>query len=217
MMRKLTRSFFNQSTLTVAQDLLGKLLVFKDKKGIITETEAYFGFDDPASHAAGGKTPRSEIMFGKAGFSYVYLIYGMYHCLNVVTEKKEYPAAVLIRGIQLLSESDISEEIDYSGDFECSNSSIISKSKTVGRMIKPNQNLITKSSSLAKSKALPKLDGPGKLCRHLGITKSENALDMTRSQDLYIACIGQSYDCFKTPRIGIKVGQDKLWRFLAKI
>lgn len=88
----------------VAQDLLGKVLCVRQKdgkilKGIIVETEAYKGEDDLACHASKGKTKRTEVMYRKAGTVYVYLIYGMYHCLNIVTEGKDYPAAVLIRGV----------------------------------------------------------------------------------------------------------------------
>ena len=101
-MTKLTRDFFEQPTLKVAQEFLGKNLIFQSTQALITETEAYIGQDDPACHAAKGKTKRTEIMFGKAGFSYVYLIYGMYHCLNFVTEIENFPAAVLIRGVKLI-------------------------------------------------------------------------------------------------------------------
>ena len=66
---------------------------------MISETEAYCGPRDLASHASRGKTPRTAIMFGSAGYAYIYLIYGMYYCLNIVTEQKNYPAAVLIRGL----------------------------------------------------------------------------------------------------------------------
>jgi len=100
---KLNKSFFNQPTLKVAEDLLGKKLVFNDFVGEINETEAYIGKDDPACHAAVGKTPRNAVMFGPPGFSYVYFIYGMYFCLNIVTEKEGFPAAVLIRGVKPLS------------------------------------------------------------------------------------------------------------------
>jgi len=100
---KLKREFYNRETVKVAKSLIGKFLVRKIDRKIyaaeITETEAYAGFDDKASHAARGKTKRNEIMFGRAGFAYVYLIYGMYYCLNIVTEKKGYPSAVLIRGL----------------------------------------------------------------------------------------------------------------------
>ena len=98
MNNKLGINFFDRNTLLVAKELIGKELVYENKHLWITETEAYMGFDDPASHAYKGRTPRNAIMYGKAGFSYIYFIYGMYHCLNIVTEKEGYPAAVLIRG-----------------------------------------------------------------------------------------------------------------------
>jgi len=101
---KLTRQFFNRKTTKVARALLGKFLVRKigDKilSGLIVETEAYQGFADKASHAHKGKTERNAVMFGPSGFSYIYLIYGMYNCFNITTEKENYPAAVLIRAVQ---------------------------------------------------------------------------------------------------------------------
>lgn len=104
--KRLSRGFFDRPTLTVARDLLGKILVRKIGrkiiKTIITETEAYVGPEDLASHAAKGKTERTEVMFGPPGHAYVYMIYGIYHCLNIVTEKNGYPAAVLIRGIEIV-------------------------------------------------------------------------------------------------------------------
>lgn len=99
----LPREFYEQKTLKVAKELLGKFLVHKKISGMITETEAYHGFRDLASHAARGKTKRTKIMFGPAGHAYIYLIYGMYYCLNVVTEREEYPAAVLIRAVEGVS------------------------------------------------------------------------------------------------------------------
>jgi DNA-3-methyladenine glycosylase len=98
----LTSEFFNRPVATVAQDLIGKFLVRKvDNKKIslmLTEVEAYDGSHDLASHARFGKTKRNEPMFGPAGHFYIYLIYGMYNMLNIVTGAKDYPAAVLIRG-----------------------------------------------------------------------------------------------------------------------
>ena len=67
----------------------------------IVDAEAYIGPKDKACHASKGRTNRTEIMFGPPGFTYVYLIYGMYHCLNIVTEREEYPAAILIRGLEI--------------------------------------------------------------------------------------------------------------------
>jgi DNA-3-methyladenine glycosylase len=100
----LKRSFFQHDTALVAKDLLGKILVKKSAAesftGIIIETEAYYGIGDPASHACRGMTPRSKLMFGKAGIAYVYLCYGVYWLLNVVTERTGTPGAVLIRGLK---------------------------------------------------------------------------------------------------------------------
>lgn len=195
---RLNRDFFNQNTLTVAEALLGKILVFKQYCGIITETEAYMGFDDPASHAYRGKTKRTEVMFGPSGFSYVYLIYGMYHCLNIVTQDKDFPAAVLIRGLQLFESKD-------------------------------QESRGHKSNNQDKKIIL---NGPGKICKFLGITREHSNQDMIKSEELFVASpekMGFSKTLntlntlhmlktpiIKTPRIGISVGQDKLWRFLFK-
>lgn len=162
----LKRDFFNRDTLKVAEDLLGKVLIFNNQRAIITETEAYIGQDDPACHAARGKTPRTAVMFGKPGYSYVYFIYGMYHCLNIVTEEEGFPAAVLVRGVRLLT---------------------------------PPHHF---------------LNGPGKLCRHLGITLAQNQQDITLSPDFCIANSQEKPSFTRTPRIGISKGQEKLWRFL---
>ena len=104
-MKPLKRSFFERSTLKVAPELLGKTILLRQgikkyKEGIIVEVEAYTK-DDPACHAARGMTPRNEVMFGQGGYSYVYFIYGVYHCLNFVTEKEGVPGAVLIRAIEI--------------------------------------------------------------------------------------------------------------------
>ncbi|MDR5617815.1 DNA-3-methyladenine glycosylase [Arsenophonus sp.] len=161
----LPRSFYELNTLDVAKNLLGKILKFSEHYGIIHEVEAYIGQEDPACHAAKGFTKRTKVMFGDAGFSYVYLIYGMYHCLNIVTETAGFPAAVLIRSINLYSPT-----VMY-------------------------------------------LNGPGKLCKKLHITRKNNQIDLTKSHDfcVYYSTVKPKY--ISTPRIGIKVGKDKLWRF----
>ncbi len=163
---RLSRSFFERDTLDVAPDLLGKVLVFGPHRGIITETEAYRGADDPASHAFRGPTPRTLVMFGHPGFSYVYLIYGMYHCLNIVTEPKDTAAAVLIRGLWVDGKH---------------------------------------------------LNGPGKLCRYLELDKAHNGHDLIESKNFYVVDEGIKLPFEATPRIGIKVGTEKLWRFVGLV
>ncbi|SPR13536.1 DNA-3-methyladenine glycosylase [Orientia tsutsugamushi] len=162
----LGREFFLQDTNIVSTHLIGKLLCYKNFCGIITETESYIGQDDPACHAAKGMTKRTKIMFGQAGFSYVYFIYGMYYCLNIVTEALNFPAATLIRGIKL-----IHPPYTY-------------------------------------------LNGPGKVCKFLGINLTHNAIDITLSKELYIKDIGCTLNYMSTPRIGISKGLNKMWRYV---
>ena len=101
---KLPRSFYEQPTIHVAKQLLGKYLVRQHPEGAtvgrIVETEAYVGPQDLACHASKGRTARTEVMFGPAGHAYVYFIYGFYNMLNLVTERKNHPAAVLIRAVE---------------------------------------------------------------------------------------------------------------------
>ncbi len=107
MKRVLSKSFFNRPTLQVARELLGKYLVRRVGQRTISrmviEVEAYIGGRDKASHASRGRTERNAPMFGKAGCWYVYFTYGMHWMLNIVTERENYPAAVLIRGVEGVS------------------------------------------------------------------------------------------------------------------
>jgi DNA-3-methyladenine glycosylase len=112
---KLERSFYARPALKVASDLLGKVLLRKLGRkrlgGMIVETEAYVGPHDLACHASKGHTPRTSIMFGPAGYAYVYMIYGFHFCLNVVTGDEGYPAAVLIRGVEPLENVDLMRQL----------------------------------------------------------------------------------------------------------
>lgn len=105
-MEILDSRFFSQKTLKVAKDLIGCYLMREVDGEVcrykITETEAYVGPHDMASHSSKGRTARTEVMFAEPGTIYIYMIYGMYFMLNIVTEKKDYPAAVLIRGVLLV-------------------------------------------------------------------------------------------------------------------
>lgn len=184
---KLPRSFYNRPTLEVAPDLLGKFIVYNSPNGIISarivEVEAYIGQDDPACHASHGLTERTKPMFGPPGFTYIYLIYGMYNCLNFVTEPEGSPAAVLLRAAELIEPAEIAD----------------------GHKIISHLNN-------AKSAKHP-LSGPGKFCRSFGLTTEQNNLDLTEDQifvedrGLAIKNIKQ------TGRIGVRVGKKRLWRF----
>ena len=103
-MRTLPRIFYDRDTILVARELLGKFLVHHDhgvkRIGCIVETEAYLGPHDLAAHSARGLTERTKVMFGPPGFAYVYMIYGMYFCMNVVTQREGHASAVLLRAVE---------------------------------------------------------------------------------------------------------------------
>lgn len=103
-LKKLPRSFYNRDTVVVARELLGKYLVHEvggiSRIAKIVETEAYLGPHDLAAHSCKGLTPRTKVMFGPPGYAYVYLIYGIHHCMNVVTEREGHASAVLLRALE---------------------------------------------------------------------------------------------------------------------
>lgn len=197
-MPRLSRGFFNRNTVLVAKGLLGKYLCRRIGniivKARITETEAYCGQRDLACHASKGLTERTKVMFDLPGHAYVYLIYGMHHCFNIVTERKGYPAAVLVRGCGLVNNE----------------SRIMNYGK--GKNKNPNNN---PNSKFTIHNLL--LDGPGKLCRALKIDRNLNSVDMCGSRELWIEDGGEKPTKIKLgKRIGVDYAgkwKNKLWRF----
>jgi DNA-3-methyladenine glycosylase len=110
-MKVLPYSFYQRDTVSVARELLGKLMLFDNQGtsvgGIVVETEAYLGVEDAACHSARGKNKRNAAMFGPKGFAYIYLIYGMYLCFNVTTGPEDSPEAVLIRALEPVAGVDL--------------------------------------------------------------------------------------------------------------
>jgi DNA-3-methyladenine glycosylase len=180
----LPRAFYDRPTLTVAEQLIGKVLVHRTKEGtasgMIVETEAYIGEDDPACHAAPGPTKRNAPLYGPPGVAYVYFNYGMHWLVNAVTEAKGHPAAVLIRALQPLDNLPL----------------MTRRRTTAARTIAPSQ--------LCR--------GPGNLTRALGIDRAQNELPLTGST-LWIEDRGLSPGPVTWgPRVGIRVGVDRRWR-----
>ncbi len=199
-MARLSREFYNQNTVEAAQQLLGKVLVRRIGEellaGRITETEAYIGRCDKACHAYNNRrTARTETLYKPPGHAYIYLIYGIYNCLNFVTEPEGEPAAVLIRGIRPLAGEETMYRLRY-GD-------------------KPATEYRKKNF----------LNGPGKVCRALSLTKAENGLDLTGGtlfvcdslEDIGITMPAMPKEVRKTgPRIGVDYAEeakDFPWRF----
>jgi DNA-3-methyladenine glycosylase len=167
---RLPRSFFARPCLEVAPDLLGLYVVHGNFAGRIVEVEAYVHEEDLACHARAGRTKRTETLYGPPGHAYVYLIYGMYEMLNVVTEPEGSPAACLIRAVE----------------------------------------------------PLPPLeggtDGPGKLCRALGINRAHNGADLVGGATLWLERRNRKrVNVATTPRIGVDYAGEwakKPWRFV---
>ena len=182
--RRLPASFYDRPTLTVAEELLGKVLVHRTSSGaaagLIVEAEAYVGEDDPACHAAPGPTQRNRPLYGPPGIAYVYLNYGIHHLVNAVTERAGRPAAVLIRALHPVD----------------------------------GLPSMRRRRGIADARATDAglCRGPGNLTRALGITLVENGLNLASSR-LGIEDRGDAVGgvCWG-PRIGISVGTDRPWR-----
>ena len=199
-MARISKEFYNRDTVQVSQDLLGKYLVRnyngESLIGRITETEAYIGRCDKACHAYNYKrTARTETLFMAPGHAYIYLIYGMYNCLNFVTEAEGEPAAVLIRAVEPLAGIDTIYRLRF-GD-------------------KP----------LSPYRLKNFMNGPGKVCQGFALTKLENKLDLESDslyvcdslEELGIECPAPPKERMCVgPRIGIDYAEEARyfpWRF----
>ena len=185
----LWKEFYEQDAITLAQNLLWTLLVHHTSQWIISwiivETEAYGGYDDPASHGFRWKTKRNEVMFGTGGFAYIYLSYGMHWCLNISSWPDGISGAVLIRALEPTQWIDLMWHQRY----QCE--------KTFDSSQKMIENLT---------------NGPSKLFQAMGLSQAYNGHDLTQSPlSLYyfqdVSKIG------KSPRIGISKAKNKLLRF----
>lgn len=201
-MARLSRQFYNGDTVQIAQKLLGKFLVRRLESGElllgrITETEAYVGRCDKACHAYGyRKTDRTAILFAPPGTAYVYLIYGMYHCLNFVTEPEGEPAAVLLRAVESVYGTETMRRLRYG----------------------------EKEMTPCRTKNF--LNGPGKVCKAFDLTKRQNGLDLVTDDTLFLCdspadvglpcpALAQERMCYG-PRIGIDYAEEARefpWRF----
>jgi DNA-3-methyladenine glycosylase len=200
-MARLSREFYLGDTVEVARNLLGKVLVrmLPDGRrlvGRITETEAYVGRCDKACHAYNyRRTERTATLFEPPGHAYIYLIYGMYHCLNVVTEPEGEPAAVLLRAIEPVEGADIMAQLRFGG------------------------------RPLTAYRRKNFMNGPGKVCKGLLLTRLENGLDLTGDTlylcdspaDLGLPCPTLTKErIIAGPRVGIDYAEearDFPWRF----
>lgn len=203
-MARLPREFYNGNTVEIAQKLLGKYLVHIWQEAPlvcrITETEAYIGRCDKACHAYQyHKTARNTVMFGEPGHAYIYFIYGMYHCLNFVTEPAGEPSAVLIRGAEPIFGTAAMERLRYG----------------------------EKATALTLAQRRNLMNGPGKLCKALSLSKHENGMDLMGSE-LFVCetpadagvqsfpFLPKAEKIHAAPRIGVdyaEEAQELPWRF----
>ena len=191
------KDFYQRDALTVAKEILGDYLVREVDgrriKSIIVETESYIGASDKACHAYNyKKTERTKPLFEEGGIAYVYFIYGLYHCLNIVTNIKDEPEAVLIRAVEPIDNLDYLSNVRFSKSYD----------------------------ELTKSQKKNLTNGPSKLCTALNITKKENYMEFYKEGILYIESNpNKNFEIVETTRIGIDYAEeakDFPWRFYIK-
>lgn len=200
-MAKLPHSFYNGDTVEIARALLGKYILRRYEGELlafrITETEAYVGRMDKACHAYGyRKSGRNQVMFGPPGHAYIYLIYGMHCCLNFVTEPEGEPSAVLIRGGEAVLGVDTMAKLRYG--------------------VLPEQFTAYQKKNF--------LNGPGKLCKALALTRDQNGTDLTGDtlwvadelKELRLDSPAEERPILAGKRIGIDYAEEAVhfpWRF----
>lgn len=171
----------------MARDLIGQVLVHRTPEGVtagrIVEVEAYIGEDDPACHAAPGPTTRNAPLYGPPGVAYVYLNYGLHHLMNVVTERRGFPAAVLIRALEPLDGLPLMQR------------------RRLANGAPPHR---TTADTIGQ--------GPGNLSVAMGITLGHNRTDVTGGTLYFEDRALAPSDVVWTPRIGIRVGLEHAWR-----
>ena len=188
--RPLARKFFDRDPRVVSQQLLGKVLVRREKNklivGRVVEVEAYLGAEDAAAHAYVGKTARNAVLFGPPGYAYVYFIYGNHYCLNVSCLPDGLPGGILFSALEPLAGTD-------------------EMAKNRGLIIENSRDLRRLTS------------GPGRMAEALGITRArDNGKDLTnRSSDLWLADDGFVTPAFMTTkRIGITKAAEMPLRYI---
>lgn len=193
----LEKEFYRQGALILAKELLGKTIVRVidgvTLKGKIVETEAYIGEIDKASHAYNGRrTERTEPLFREGGIAYVYFIYGLYHCFNVISGLEDKGEGVLIRAVEPLNEFDYLAKKRFNQSYE----------------------------ELTTSKKRTLTNGPSKLCMAYSIDKSENYKKLYEKGDFYIEdSKKENFEIVETKRIGIDYAEEAVdfpWRFYIK-
>lgn len=191
------KDFYQRDALSVAKEILGDYLVRevdgRKIKAIIVETESYIGALDKSCHAYNyKKTERTKPLFEEGGIAYVYLIYGLYHCLNIVTNIKDEPEAVLIRAIEPIDNLDYLSNVRFNKSYD----------------------------ELTKTQKKNLTNGPSKLCTALNITKKENYMEFYKEGSLYIESNpDKNFEIVETTRIGIDYAEeakDFPWRFYIK-
>ncbi|VBB06137.1 methylpurine-dna glycosylase (mpg) [Lucifera butyrica] len=195
-MKSLDREFYNRDSLIVAKELLGKILVHEIGGQIISakivETEAYMGITDKAAHSYGGKrTPRVEVMYGAPGIAYIFVIYGMHYCFNVVTREEGNPQAVLVRAAEPVDGLDLMAQNRFNKSYD----------------------------ELNRSQATGLTNGPGKLCKALSIDGRLNGEDLCSSFLYVLEGEDEKFDIVSSKRIGVDYAEeakDFLWRFYIK-